>query len=469
MGVYPERLKYAIINPIYKNGDKKLINNYRPISLLTGFAKIFESVIFRRLNDHIVMHKILLTEQFGFQKGMSTEDAVYKLNNVVLTAWNNKEYVAGIFCDITEAFDCVSHELLMMKLQHYGVQGVMLLWFKSYLHQRRQRVELKHTNATYRSNWEIVKYGVPQGSVLGPLLFNIYINDFPLKIIPTSKVIMFADDTSILCTAKNYHDLKIKFDVIISHMVDWFQNNQLVLNLDKTKIIKFTTLPSASYLLNLEIQNKALNEVETMKFLGLQLDNHLSYKGHIDFLLHKLSALYFLMRKLYYTLKTNGLKTVYYAYYNSLVNYGIIFWGNTADSKKVFVLQKKIIRIIMGVGPTYSCRGLFKHLGILPIPSVYLYSLMMFVVNNLDKFQLNSSVHGVNTRNRERLHRPLSHLSAYQSGVYYSCIRLFNRLPINIFILKHNKNLFKRALRRYLLEHNFYSVNEFIEQTGISG
>jgi hypothetical protein len=178
-----------------------------------------------------------------------------------------------------------------------------------------------------------------------------------------------------------------------------------------------------------------------MKFLGLQLDNHLTCKGHIDFLLHKLSTLCFLMRKLYYTLNTNELKTVYYACYHSLVNYGIIVWGNTADSNKVFVLQKKIIIIIMGVGPTYSCKGLFKHLGILPIPSVYIYSLLMFVVNNLDKFQLNNSVHGINTRNNEHLHRPVTHLSSCQRGVYYTGVRLFNRLPTYIFTMKHDNNL----------------------------
>jgi hypothetical protein len=120
----------------------------------------------------------------------------------------------------------------------------------------------------------------------------------------------------------------------------------------------------------------------------------------------------------------------------------------------------------MGVGPTYSCRGLFKHFGTLPIPSVYLYSLMMFVVNNLDKFQLNNSVHGINTRNKEHLHRLVTHLSAYQRGVYYTGVRLFNRLPTNISLMKHDKNLFRLALRSYLLEHCFYSINEFTDQTG---
>jgi hypothetical protein len=175
-----------------------------------------------------------------------------------------------------------------------------------------------------------------------------------------------------------------------------------------------------------------------MKFLGLQLDNHLTCKGHIDFLLHKLSTVRCLMRKLYYILNTsiNGLKTVYYAYYHSLVKYGIIYWGNTPDSNKAFVLQKRIIRIIMGVGPTHTCRGLFKKLSILPILCVYLFSLMIFVVNNFDKFQTSNSVHGVNTRYNEHFHRPITHLSSYQRGVYYSGVKLFNSLPINITTVK---------------------------------
>jgi hypothetical protein len=138
---------------------------------------------------------------------------------------------------------------------------------------------------------------VPQGSVLGPLLFNIYINDFPLEINKISEVIMFADDTSILCTTRDYHNLKIKLDAVFGHMINWFQNNQFVLNLDKTKIIKFTSTAATCYPLNLMHHNKSLKELEMMKFLSLQLDNHLTYKGHIDFLLHKLSTVCFIMRK----------------------------------------------------------------------------------------------------------------------------------------------------------------------------
>jgi hypothetical protein len=129
---------------------------------------------------------------------------------------------------------------LLNKLQYYGVQGIFLKWFKSYFQYRKQRVKLKHVNNKYYSDWELVSSGVPQGSVLGPLLFNIYINDFPLEISKISEVIMFADDTSILCTSKDYNNLKIKLSDICSHMSRWFQANLLALNLDKTKMIKFT-------------------------------------------------------------------------------------------------------------------------------------------------------------------------------------------------------------------------------------
>ena len=133
-------------------------------------------------------------------------------------------------------------------------------------------------------------------------------------------------------------------------------------------------------------------------------------KRHIDVFLHKLSTVCFLMRKLYYTLNINDLKTVYFAYYYSLVKYGIICWGNVSVSNKVFVLQKKIIRIMIGVGPSHTCRGLFKKLNVLPIPCVYIFTLMMFFINNVEKFQTYSSVHMVNTRNNEELHRPVANL-----------------------------------------------------------
>jgi hypothetical protein len=164
-------------------------------------------------------------------------------------------------------------------------------------------------------------------------------------------------------------------------------------------------------------------------------------------------------------LNINDLKTVYYAYYHSLVKYGIIYWGNASGSNKVFILQKKIIRIMVGAGPRHTCRRLCRKLNILPIPCVCIFALMMFVINNLEEFQKNSFVHGINTRNSAQLPRPITNLSSYQRGIYYLSIKLFNTLPINIINLKNDKKQFRIVLRSYLQTHSFYSVEELIVQS----
>jgi hypothetical protein len=145
------------------------------------------------------------------------------------------------------------------------------------------------------------------------------------------------------------------------------------------------------------------------------------------------------------------------------VKYGIIFWGNTSDSHKVFVIQKRIIRIMNGVDPTHTCRDLFRKLEILPVPCVYLFSLMTFVANNLDKFQTNHSVYITGTRRNDHLHLPSACLSSYQRGVYYSGIKLFNTLPLYITVLKNDKKQFRQALRNYLQTNVFYSIDEFVD------
>jgi hypothetical protein len=222
-----------------------------------------------------------------------------------------------------------------------------LQWFESYLQNRRQRVELNYTNNKYYSSWEIVRCGVPQGSMLGPLLFNIFINDFPLELSKTAEVIVFADDTSILCSAKDCLNLNIKFGHVFKHIFTWFHNNQLKINMDKTKIIKFTPTTATSYSLHVQHFSEMPDEAERIKFLGLHLDSHLSCKEHSEHLTHKFSSVCFLMSKLSNIVNINNLKDVYYAYYHTMVKYEIIYWGNILDSHKVFLIQKRLIRIMM--------------------------------------------------------------------------------------------------------------------------
>ena len=196
-GVLPTRLKYSIITPLHKKGDKNNVSNYWPISLLISFSKIFKRIIYNRLITHITSNNIFTNSQFGFRKKSSTDKTAYKLINDILTALNGKKIVEGIFFDLEKVFDCVNHDFLSAKTEYYGIRGVMYTLIKSYLQDRYQRVKFNNK----LPNWDKINIGVPQGSVLGPLFFLIYINGLP-SVIPWTlsnknpSIILFADDTS---------------------------------------------------------------------------------------------------------------------------------------------------------------------------------------------------------------------------------------------------------------------------------
>jgi hypothetical protein len=255
---------------------------------------------------------------------------------------------------------------------------------------RKQRVELKSNSAqNYISKWEIVKHGVLQGSVLGPLLFNTYINDFPLGVNTKSDAIMFADDTSVHITNKNFNEFENTFNTILKYITTWFHANQLILNIDKMNIVKFTPTNIVCNPLTIKYVGKVLTEVTNFKFLGLHIDNHLNWRRHIEWILPKLSAACYTIRKLSHVLNIDVLKTVYFANFHSVVEYGMIFWGNSSNIGHVFLLQKKVIRIMVGASSRCSCRSLFRKLDILTLPCLYNYSLMLFVLKSMDNYQTN--------------------------------------------------------------------------------
>ena len=464
-GQFPNRLKYSVVKPLYKKGERDNVDNYRPISMPSVFSKVIEKAVYSRLIDHFSSHNFLSNVQFGFRSGLTTENAIFSFLCEALDGLNKRLRTLGVFFDLTKAFDCVDHKILLQKLEHYGIRGVAHNWFTSYFNNRQQKVILRSVENGYdvQSQWGTIKYGVPQGSVLGPLLFLIYINDMPSSITGDCKIFLFADDTSLVVK-----DVARNIDTVSNNAVQeissWLIENKLMLNHSKTQFLQFLTHNLTKSDIMITHNGHVISETEQFKFLGVHIDSKLSWKAHVQDLVPKLNSAIFTIRTISEISDFSTRKVVYFAYFHSLMTYGIVFWGNSPDAKRIFLAQKRAVRAISGVSSRTSCRPLFSSLGILTLASQYVFSLMSFVVNNISLFPRVSSFHSVNTRQMSNLHLHHTTLTLVQKGVQYSAASIFNKLPQELKNLSTNPHAFKSKLKSYLVAHSFYSVEELLEK-----
>jgi hypothetical protein len=290
--------------------------------------------------------------------------------------------MGGIFCDLAKAFDCVNHEILLAKLHFYGIQWVSEDWFRSCLINRKQQLEIKSPNTTkmFFSAWGALKHVAPLWSIR-PLLFLTNINHLPFKINPTSQPILFADDTSDKISRINFEDFCSVSNLVLSHMIIWFAVNMLVLNLDKTSIAKFITDNSSHSTLCISYKEKYTGETVNIKFIGLQLYNHLNWKNHNEQMIPKLSAACYAIRSMVHISSINTVNWIYYAYFHSVIKYRIILEVRLSPVGR-FSLYKRKLPIMAAAHPRTSCRSLFKQLQVLSVPYQHILSLTNFTVNN---------------------------------------------------------------------------------------
>ncbi len=370
-GIVPECMKLAKIVPIYKSkGDSQLFTNYRPISLLPVLSKLLEKVVHKRLYEYLIKYDILNKSQYGFRNSHSTTDAITELASHILQNYDKREFTLSVFLDLSKAFDTINHNTLLKKLHHYGIRGIALDWFKSYL-VRKQFVKYKD----YQSATQDLTCGVPQGSVLGPLLFILYTNDLP-SCLSNSKSLLFADDTTIYLSGncRKYMSSKMKAD--ISELIEWFRANKLSLNINKTNFVLFKpkklVIPDDSLDSDctLSFGNEEISCLSHTKFLGMELDEYSEWSSHYKSLNSRLSRAIFSMNKVKNVLPTSCMKMLYYSLFHSHLTYGLHLWGpNIADKlrKKVFLKQKKIIRIMCNESFNAHTDDLFKRHEILKL------------------------------------------------------------------------------------------------------
>ena len=356
-GIFPNVLKQAVVHPIYKSGDKSCINNYRPIALLPSLSKVLERLIYNRLVKYLENNKLLAHSQYGFRSKKSTEDAVHELTDYIIKQLESHKKCLAIFLDLAKAFDTVSIPMLLDKLDNLGIRGIPYELLKDYLTNRTQRLKIDHII----SDELLIEYGVPQGSILGPILFLIYINELCLLPLSDSKIITYADDTVLLCSSENWENTfntaQTGFDVINQ----WLKQNLLTLNSDKTKFMTFSYNPSTqppqntfSILAHLcsntpgnECDCPKLSSTDTMKYLGVFIDKHLSFKLHIEALIARVRKLIYVFKNLRHAASGNLIKTVYLALCESILTYCITIWGGTHKSSLIGLerAQRAILKV----------------------------------------------------------------------------------------------------------------------------
>lgn len=465
-GVFPNSLKKATIIPLHKNGDSDDVSNYRPISLLPNISKIIEKLINIRLKNYLEHHNLLSANQYGFRSKKSTVDAVRHLYTHIISNLDSSNKCLGIFLDLKKAFDTVSIPLLISKMENKGIRGIPLQLLRNYLSDRKQVVKIEN----FVSNEETIDFGVPQGSVLGPTLFLIYIDDLCRLTLPGTEIISFADDTVVLCTGNEWKKLGEQADINFKLITNWLDNNLLTLNEDKTKYMTFSmrsnTQPNNG-LIELKhhkcknIQNcdcYCLSNTSSIRYLGVIINSQLTWKEHILSVTNRVRKLFYVFKNIRHICDRKLLNIIYTSLCQSILLYCILIWGGCVKTHllKLERAQRAILKIMTFKPIKYSTQKLYEETKILTVRQLYLQTLITYQHKQPKPLDLNKR------RKDKVFHLPKLRTKLARNQFSFLGPLIYNKISKSINLRELTLYSCKKAINNYLLSQNYNSTEDLL-------
>ena len=445
-GAFPDSLKIGKIVPIHKKGCNRTPANYRPVTISPFLGKVFEKIMYVRLIDHINDNNILSAHQFGFRKNMSTVDAIMQLTEFIYDTLDNKNSCVNVLIDYSRAFDTVNHRILLDKLNKYGVREKALQLLASYLENRKQCVRI---NNTY-SNLITTNISIPQGSVLGPLLFILFINCLPnisQNFLPT----MFADDCTLSFRNNNLDNLVSVCNEELMLFKLWSDANRLTINVDKTNCLFFSNIfdPPCGRIC---IDDQEIDFVSETKFLGMFIDDKVKFDKHINYICNKISISNGIMFRIRKLVPTSCLKSIYYSIIHQYILYCLPIFGATYNChlELLFLAQKRAVRTISRAEYNAHTDPLFFSNKILKLNDLYKHCIASYVYSNQHLLDVHVNNHNYFTRNNNYLQAPRVRLRSCEQSIIYNAVNIWNEVPDDIKACL-TKASFKYNYKNYLL------------------